>query len=694
MVEYLSGTLYKRRGGFGKFMGKKWEKRGFIFSSEGIIAYYDAEIPPADCNVASARGYLDLKQNPFYLNTKGIVDAQPTPYTLIIAPINSEKFESWKLCTETSAEFELWFKALEVFATPRTTPLSPGDYKSDDEREQSVDSPRGNNNSFDRPESPMGGLLAKAGRRGSSIGAHGPLLSTPTRGNADLSGSEDENQQRPRTGSSARPLPPPPPQTQPSAVHVDYMSSAPPPTSTAVGATTVTSGKLPAATPTDATKTLTGPSSATPAAVHVKKRTGGLKLKKAAPTITPVFKQAFAVCCVVTSCMYGATLTQSTLVFLFYLVVANIVVFQTIMFQDLIPLHGATACGASVGSSSGGGASAGNAAASTTRKGSVSGAAAANVAAAVTGGGTTASVTGASSSSPVGDTNISTPAVPEGPPVAGASFERVYTVAPNVPEHTWCQCDHKQFQTRIGPDYKKHGKKAPSSTPIYEPCGVDVICTKARKDHIAERMALFDTSDIRTNHPHVPPLFIVQMQIPSDPPPNLWTSVEDGPGWAIVMYFKITEDSCQQLLNFETASPALKLFAQYCEKADKDPAWRSRFKIICSCLNLDQMGLPSMIVSYNAKPVLIRRTGTFYKGKNHAEFDVHVHKFANLAKQSIHMISSRCGEMFMQIGFVIEGRENDELPETLFGCVGINKPQEERGEFIFPEDQTDDDEDE
>ncbi len=102
---------------------------------------------------------------------------------------------------------------------------------------------------------------------------------------------------------------------------------------------------------------------------------------------------------------------------------------------------------------------------------------------------------------------------------------------------------------------------------------------------------------------------------------------------------------------------------------------------------MDQLGLPSMIVNYNAKPVLIRRTGTFYKGTDHCEFDVHVHKFANLAKQSIHVISSRCGQMYMQVGFVIEGRDDSELPEVLFGCVGLNKPQEERGEFVFPEDQ-------
>lgn len=90
-----------------------------------------------------------------------------------------------------------------------------------------------------------------------------------------------------------------------------------------------------------------------------------------------------------------------------------------------------------------------------------------------------------------------------------------------------------------------------------------------------------------------------------------------------------------------------------------------------------------MISSYNAKPVLIRRTGSILRGPNYMEMDIHVHKFANLAKQSIYFLSSKCGAMFMQIGFVIEGRDDSELPETLFACAGINKPQEEQAEFIF-----------
>jgi hypothetical protein len=74
--------------------------------------------------------------------------------------------------------------------------------------------------------------------------------------------------------------------------------------------------------------------------------------------------------------------------------------------------------------------------------------------------------------------------------------------------------------------------------------------TKTRIDQAAR---LFDIPreylNIDTHHPHVPPVFVVQMQIPSEPPPSLFTTVEDGPGWAILMFFKITEVT-HKLINF------------------------------------------------------------------------------------------------------------------------------------------------
>lgn len=69
-----------------------------------------------------------------------------------------------------------------------------------------------------------------------------------------------------------------------------------------------------------------------------------------------------------------------------------------------------------------------------------------------------------------------------------------------------------------------------------------LLSAKSRIDHAAR---YFDIPDeiinIDTHHPHVPPVFIVQAQFPSEPPPSMFTSVEDGPGWLGMFFFKITE---------------------------------------------------------------------------------------------------------------------------------------------------------
>lgn len=103
-----------------------------------------------------------------------------------------------------------------------------------------------------------------------------------------------------------------------------------------------------------------------------------------------------------------------------------------------------------------------------------------------------------------------------------------------------------------------------------------------------------------------------------------------------------------------TASPALRLFAKYCEFGPTTQAWSARFKAICFCSNLEELGVPASIAAYNAKPILIRRTGSLHRGQGYIEMNVHVHKFANLAKQSIHFLSSRFGQMAMQVDGLVD----------------------------------------
>jgi hypothetical protein len=90
----------------------------------------------------------------------------------------------------------------------------------------------------------------------------------------------------------------------------------------------------------------------------------------------------------------------------------------------------------------------------------------------------------------------------------------------------------------------------------------------------------------------------------------------DGLVLALLMCHYLQETAAN--IRNNTMSPALKLFRDYvkespeCENASSNP-WRGRFKITIRCDNIEEFGLPSFITSYNAKPVLIRNTGTMYR---------------------------------------------------------------------------------
>lgn len=107
-----------------------------------------------------------------------------------------------------------------------------------------------------------------------------------------------------------------------------------------------------------------------------------------------------------------------------------------------------------------------------------------------------------------------------------------------------------------------------------------LFSARQRVDHAAERFQIPDANGIDTHNPFVPPIFVIQLQIPSEPPKSMFSSSDNGPGWALVMYFRITEDTCNQLKDLSTATPAVRLWAEWCEKAPHDAAMRVRFKVM------------------------------------------------------------------------------------------------------------------
>jgi hypothetical protein len=75
--------------------------------------------------------------------------------------------------------------------------------------------------------------------------------------------------------------------------------------------------------------------------------------------------------------------------------------------------------------------------------------------------------------------------------------------------------------------------------------------------------------------------------------------------------------------------------------------------------------------SYNGKPVLIKTSGAAYAGEHSLTFDVNVHLFSMMARQSLSDMHPHLRKMRFQIGFVIQGASEDELPEQLLGCAQV-----------------------
>lgn len=54
--------------------------------------------------------------------------------------------------------------------------------------------------------------------------------------------------------------------------------------------------------------------------------------------------------------------------------------------------------------------------------------------------------------------------------------------------------------------------------------------------------------------------------------------------------------------------------------------------------------------------------------------DINVHRFHSLPKKALQILFNRFETMVITMGFCIESRDDTEMPETLVGCVSLNKP--------------------
>jgi hypothetical protein len=225
---------------------------------------------------------------------------------------------------------------------------------------------------------------------------------------------------------------------------------------------------------------------------------------------------------------------------------------------------------------------------------------------------------------------------------------------------------------RQGPNYSKHGKKAPSVPSFYDVIAVDCVSSDRRIDHFAEKVLL---PEIPAGHKGlaIPPLIIVNCQIPHHGP-SFTGIAGDGKGANAVYFMRLNEATVTALkADASTYSNALKLLIRFVNESRTDKAMRHNFKVICLVENMSELGMGSLS-KLSGKPVLTRATGTtiIAPSGDYMEFDINVHNFSALARKSLQSAQGYVAQMEQQVGFVIQGTQDDELPEQMLGVARVH----------------------
>ncbi|EDQ88795.1 uncharacterized protein MONBRDRAFT_32615 [Monosiga brevicollis MX1] len=232
----------------------------------------------------------------------------------------------------------------------------------------------------------------------------------------------------------------------------------------------------------------------------------------------------------------------------------------------------------------------------------------------------------------------------------------------------WDVGDGSTFRVRRGPDYKKNGKKELSLPQMYDAVAVDCFRVERRCYPIAPIINLPALPDHLADwkHEDVPATFILNIQLPGAAA-KMFSSDIDGPTVHLIIYYHLRPDAARAIGEGVERQPAHDLWARWCREAFDDEKMRGRFKMIGVVDNFKDIGLPSILETYNGKPCIIYKTGSIAKGADctYIEAGINVHLFPYLTRNMIWSYRAKSLDMQLHIAGTIEARSDEEMPERV-----------------------------
>ncbi|CAN0025291.1 unnamed protein product, partial [Ectocarpus fasciculatus] len=82
-----------------------------------------------------------------------------------------------------------------------------------------------------------------------------------------------------------------------------------------------------------------------------------------------------------------------------------------------------------------------------------------------------------------------------------------------------------------------------------------------------------------------------------------------------------------------------------------------------------QVGLPSIARRFSGKPILIYgKESSVVKGPGYVELDLNAHAFSYVGRKGLYVTLEKWKRAVFRIGFLLEGRTDEEQPEHILGC--------------------------
>jgi len=253
-------------------------------------------------------------------------------------------------------------------------------------------------------------------------------------------------------------------------------------------------------------------------------------------------------------------------------------------------------------------------------------------------------------------------------------------------KQVWSSCDVSRFRLRLE-SYKRDKRKGVSKASYYDAIGVDLLSTTTRLDHVA-RFINFETfrqdylkGDEKSWRHGLPAFFVVNFQLPLYEP-SIW-GASDGPGVSLVFYFRLTREGIRMAQEEKGPSLLLKRFCGAAGVSGRaESEIHSRWKNIVHINNKDTLNLSfvtkNLVQQFSGKPFLTRSKKHIFRTESYLEVDINQHTSNYVKKRTVFNLKEHLASMSLDVGFLVEAQEENEMPERLIGSVTLKGLDYER----------------